>query len=215
MAIKSVKHLAVVITPSLSWSEHVRSLISHMGHRLFILKRLAYRCFSSQFVSRLYLSLIRPALECASVAFDSWTKADATRLERVQLSVGRAVLRCSRRSVSNKSVLFSLNWPTLAWRRRRVKLLLLFKLLSGEGPPALQGALPCTTAGRAGYSFRSAHSLQFPVCNSSSCLRSFISSAIALWNQLPQLVVSATSSPSFLSRLDAHFAADKFSLGLP
>ena len=169
-----VKYLGLNITPSLTWSEHIRVLINRSGQHIFILKRLAYRSSSTVFVTRLYLSLLRPALEYASIAFDSCGNADAFKLERVQLSVGRAILKGKRREMSNDHVLVTLNWPTLAWRRRRTKLLYLWKLVNGQGPPALRAALPPKPSARADYSFRSTHSLQFPACQTSRRLCSFL-----------------------------------------
>ena len=93
-AVKTVTHFGPTLTP-LSWSEHIRSLLQRLGHRQFILKCLAYRCLSARFVGRLYTGLIRPALEYGSAVFDSCMKAEAVALERVQLAIGRAMLKWS------------------------------------------------------------------------------------------------------------------------
>ena len=68
-------------------------------------ERLARRLGSESLVTRLFLSLVRPSLEYAAPAWDSCSKHDAIYLERVHLSVARAILRISRRSCHNTDVL--------------------------------------------------------------------------------------------------------------
>ncbi len=211
----SLKYLGVTFTDSLDWSAHVGDLLQRISFRLYSLKRLAYRCGSNTFVKLLYVTLIRPTLEYAAPVWDSCSKADAAALERAQLAVARAILRFGRRTHSNREVLSSIGWPTLAWRRRRYKLLLFWRLSNGEGPPSLRNHIPPTVSTRADYSFRNGKSVSFPRCSTKWRLKMFLPSTILLWNSLPSSLTSATSSSSFLSKLDVHFSTDMFSLGLP
>ena len=100
----SVRYLGVTLSSSLSWSDHARSLLQQVSCKVFTLKRLAHWSWPAEFVKRLYLGLLRPVLEYGGAVWDGCSKADALALERVQLSVGRAILRCSRRSSSNSIV---------------------------------------------------------------------------------------------------------------
>ena len=180
------------------------------------LKRLAHKgAGSNDFIKRLYLAIVRPALEHGCAAWNYCLKSDIVALERVQLSIARAILRLPRRSFSNESVLQTINWPTLAWRRRRYQMLLFWRLHHGEGPPCLQHALPAAVTARCSYSLRNPHSLAFPVCSSVRRLKSFLPASVFLWNSLPPAVTSAVSASSFLKHLDAYFSSNKFSLGLP
>ena len=163
----------------------------------------------------MYLGLLRPVLEYASPVWDSCLKADAVALERVQLAIARAILHMSRSHESNRDVLQTIGWPTLAWRRRRYKLLLLWKLLHGDGPPPLQDHIPATAAMRTSYSLRNRLNLAFPTCSTQRRLKTFLPSATGIWNSLPTSVSSCSSVGSFLRHLDSHFSSDKFSLGLP
>ena len=208
------KHLGVTITESLKWSMHIRTTIHRLNHRVFILKRLAYRTGSRDLVSIMYKGLVRPILEYAAVVWDACPKSDVIALERLQLSVARTILRLSRRSTSNIDVLRAIGWPTLAWRRRRLKLLCLWRLMHGDGPPALRARLPSSASARTDYSFRNPKFLAFPVCNKSRRLASFLPSTVLLWNSLPPLVISTSSSSAFLRHLDIHFQSDRYSFGL-
>ena len=52
------------------------------------------------------------------------------------------------------------------------------------------------------------------VCNKSRRLASFLPSTVLLWNSLPPLVISTSSSSAFLRNLDIHFQSDRYSFGL-
>ena len=136
-------------------------------------------------------------------------------LERVQLSVARSVLHVGRRDRPSKDILLRIGWPTLAWRRRRFQLLTLYELLNGEGSPCLRQRLPLTARSKSGHSFRNESSLAFPFGRSTLRLKSFLPSAVSLWNCLPSSVTSASLPSTFLKRLDAYFYSDKFPYGPP
>ena len=89
-------------------------ILKRVGYKAFILKRLAYRCQADGFVRHMFMTVVRPILEYASPVWDSCTKADALALERLQLSVARAIVKKGRRVASNSAVLEMIGWPTLA-----------------------------------------------------------------------------------------------------
>ena len=206
------KHLGVTITQSLSWTPHVDKLLERISYKVYILKRLAYRCNSgTEFVAHLYLTLVRPVLENAGPVWDACTRTDSLRLERAQLSIARAILRASRQSLSNRDVLTRISWPTLAWRRRRYKLVLFWQLTKGQGPPPL--AVPACVSTRASQTLRN-RTTEMRLCRSELRRRSFLPSCITLWNSLPLSITSCSSSSSFLSSLDSHFKSDIYCFGL-
>ena len=116
---------------------------------------------------------------------------------------------------SNEAVLAKIGWPTLAWGRRHYKLLLVWRLVNGEGPPSLSSFFSLPLSSRSHYSLRNPHSLPQVLCHSSHRLKDFLPSAIALWNRLPSCICFCKTSRSFLAELDNHFSGDKFSFGLP
>ena len=194
---------------------HILELLRRVGYRLYLLRRLAYRVASPDFVKKLYLSLIRSSLEYASAVWDGrCRRKDSLALERAQLSLARAILRRSRRSVSNENVLAEIGWPTLAWRRRRTKLSLLWQLLHGQGPLDLQRVANETAAVRTGYNLRKQLTVAPPRCRSRRRACSFLPSSIVCWNDLPSDISSSSSLRTFLSKLDGHFAPSRFTFGL-
>ena len=102
---------------------------------------------------------------------------------------------------------------SLAWRRRRLNLALLWKLMHGHGPPALRAQLPTRVSVRAKQSLHR-DTLAMPLCRTQRRLQSFLPSTVALWNSLPSSVLSCTSVSSFLVSLDSHLISDCYSLGL-
>ena len=95
----------------------------------------------------------------------------------------------------------------------RVKLLMLWRLLRGEGPPCLAEHMPQTVAQRSSRCLRNPNSLAFPYSRSSKRCQSFLPSSIGLWNNLPASVTSSSTSSSFLASLDRFYQSDKFSFG--
>ena len=194
---------------TLSWSEHITRLIHRVQFKVFTLKRLARRLGSESLVTRLFLSLVRPSLEYAAPAWDSCSKHDAMSLERVQLSSPELFFVLSRRSCHNTDVLRKIGWPTLAWRRQRQKLLVLWDLLQGSGPPNLRDQVsPAST--RTQYCLRNPLSLAAPHCRTVHRLKSFLPSTVTLFNSLPSSAVSCSSKSSFKHAIDLHFVEDKF-----
>ena len=141
--------------------------------------------------------------EYASSLWDGCLRRDRIALERVQLAFARSVLRCPRQDRHNWEVLRQIGWPTLAWRRRRNKLLFLWDLLNKQGPPDLASGIPKLADERADYSLRDP-SLAFPRCLTSQRLKSFLPASIELFNSLPAPVSSCSSRSSFLFALDRH-----------
>ena len=212
---REMKHLGVVLTKQLSWSAHVQYLVRKVASKVVLLKRMAYNLhLPSYAVERCYLSMVRPILEYASPVWNSCSKSDGLRLEKLQLSVARAALGIRRHDLSDSAVLSRIGWPTLAWRRRHQILFLFWKLRNGEGPPVLAAMVPKSINDRVNYGFRKAASLQMPFCATEQHLNSFLPSATILWNSLPADLQSHMSSSIFRQSLINHFASDRFSFGL-
>ena len=49
---EKVKHLGIQLTSTLLWTPHVDSLLHRVTHKVFILRRLAYRCRDNKIASR-------------------------------------------------------------------------------------------------------------------------------------------------------------------
>ena len=168
-------------------------------------------------MSLLYKTIQRPCREYASIAcvWDNCSAADSRRLKRLQLSVAMAVMHQRQHpSMSKSQLLKQLGWPTLAWRRRRAKLIYFWKLVNNQGPPRLSSRIPKSVNNRCEHSLRNTGTVELPACSSSLHLSSVIPSSCLLWNSLPPDVTSSSSVSSFTRKLDSHFSFDRFTLGL-
>lgn len=219
--VETTRHLGITLSSSLRWSPHIANILKSVSWKVCLLKRLAYRArLSLPVFSLLYTTLLRPCLEYAGCVWDNCSAADSAALERIQITLARAILSvhlgpsCTS-SLSKSQLLLLVRWPTLAWRRRRQKIIHFWRLKNGLGPPSLSEKLSASVSQRCNYSLRSSHSSQVPLCSSSARLTSFLPSSCILWNTLPPTVVSTTSVSSFCKLLDAHYSSDTYSFGLP
>ena len=136
-------------------------------------------------------------------------------MERVQLSIARAILHVRRRQTHNVDVLATIGSPTLAWRHRRQKLSFAVGPSARRWSSSLRSQVPSPVSSRCSYSFRNPLTLSLPLCCTSRRLKSFLPSSVALFNSLPISVVCCSSKRrSFLQAVDKFFLPDKFSYGL-
>ena len=151
----TVSHLGLTLASTLKWSDHVSDILKRAAPTAAALKKLGYRArVSVDTMSLLYKTILRPRLEYASIAWDNCSAADSRRLERLQLSVARAVMHQRRHpSMSKSQLLKQLGWPTLA-RCRRAKLIYFWKLVNNQGPPCLSSRIPKSVNNRCEYSLR-------------------------------------------------------------
>ena len=122
--VHSYRYLGVWLTPSLNWSMQVSEVCRQ---QVGILYRKFYpSANSSSLLSlQLYLAYIRPHLEYAVPVWDPHQQGLISSLERVQKF---ALKVCTKNwSSGYESLLQSCNLPTLACRRRYLKLCLLYK----------------------------------------------------------------------------------------
>ena len=165
----------------------------------------------SAVLRKFYLAFIRTKLECCSAVWCGATRQQLLRLERVQIEVARAIGGVR----DSQAALAAANLPTLTWRRRIHCLVLLWRLVNGDGPPFLGCLVSSLVPERGGRVLRSPHALRFPSARTTRHLSSFLCTTIPIWNSLPSSVFASVSkSSSFKSRLTVHFSHDRFSLGI-
>ena len=209
----SQRHLGVILSDNLRWDAHVSRMLQLVSAPLSLLKLLAYRHrLPPMCIRRFYCGFIRPRLEYSSAVWGGCCRKLQSRLERVQLQGARAIVRTP--GLSHQELLSRAGLPSLCWRRRIHRLELLWKLVNHQGPPQLQALVPKPASSRCRYSLRATHAIEFPDSGSARMLGSFLGTVVPEWNSLPAEVVSATTCPSFRSRVCKFFHSDRFSFGL-
>jgi hypothetical protein len=148
------------------------------------------RCFSSfteEKITILYVSLIRPILEYASVVWNPRTKQDIRLIEKVQR-------RCLR--LCPKEIIL----PTLEERRHEIDMVETYKYMTNryKSPPGTFFSIP-PREGLRGHS----HKI-FKQDSRTEVAKQFFGNRIVnTWNSLPEDVISAPNVASFKDKLRA------------
>ena len=77
------KDLGVLVTSDLKWNTHISNVCQRAKRLLGCLYRKVYKQVNSLFLLRLYLAIVRPVLEYASIVWDPHTQ-QLKSLESVQ-----------------------------------------------------------------------------------------------------------------------------------
>ena len=125
------KYLGVYITCTLCWQLQCDEAKEKAMRVLGILQRNLSSCDRSV-KERSYLSLVRPIVEYASVAWSPHAKKGIDCIESVQSRAARFVNIDYSRHSSVSSMLTDLNWPSLQSRRRICDLGMFYKIHSGQ-----------------------------------------------------------------------------------
>jgi hypothetical protein len=151
-------------------------------------------------LEQLYFSFIRPILEYASVVWDGCTLYQKNELEKIQNEAARIVTGLTR-SVSLETLYSEINWMSLSNRREYQKLVLLYKITHNITPKYLTDLFPETVSNLTEYPLRNA--LDFQIINQRTELfsKSFIPSAISLWNSIDNNIRSLDTLSKFKSTI--------------
>ena len=139
------KYLGFMIQCDLTWSNHIRNVCSKARRLVGLLFCQFYHYAESATIKTLYLTLIRPNLEYASVVWDSYLIKDRKILEDVQKFACRV---CTKDWHTDcQSLLDGVHIPSLEARRRAMRLCFMYKLVDNNTQilPTSQRSCPYTT----------------------------------------------------------------------
>ena len=131
--------------------------------------------------------------------FDSCTAALSNK------SVQRQATIASLRAYAHTSDCLLLDQcalTTLAHRRRQAKLILLYKIIRNISPSYMHSLIPQEVGHDIGYNLRNSNNLRLPKISKNYFLKSFIPSAIRLWNELSDNIRDAPNIESFKRNLN-------------
>jgi hypothetical protein len=195
----SEKDLGVIVSDNLKFSEHCSAAARKAQFVLWCLRR-TIKNLSKPIFLQLYKTLVRPHLEyCSSVWCPHYVR-DVRLIEKVQ---ERATKMCS--SVSHLSSyedrLIALDLQTLATRRIRSDLILLYKIVHNLIDLPLANLFSYEQdVGTRGHSLK----LRPNVRPRLDCARfSYAYRVVDFWNRLPAATVSAQSIATFKKYLHA------------
>ena len=190
----SYKYLGL-LSSDLSWSAHVKMITTKARRVLGLIYRRFYRHLSSCKLLSLYVAQVRPILEYGAVVWDPFLKKDRLLLECTQKF---ALWMCLKDwNLHYSSLLCSSHLPSLADRRKYLKLCILFKFIHQLASSPTSFELHHRDS-RFGFT---QYKLMQPFARTNSYLYSFLPSTIHLYNDLPLDILCAISFSVFKSSL--------------
>ena len=195
--VSSFWYLGVLLTPTLSWTQHISAICCKSRRILGIIFRHFHPYSSASTIIRLYVSLVRPHLEYCSAI---WAPSSPSLCHSIESVQNFALKLASKFRPSLKSSFqSSFNLPNLSTRRLHSNLILIFKIHHNLLHFPLNVLQPTPPPP---YPIRSFHPSNFlvPFSKSSSFFNSFFPSSISLWSSLPP-VAKETHSLSLLKTL--------------
>ena len=126
-SVTSAKYLGITLQSNLKWDKHIDDITSKANKMLGFLKR-NLKTPNQHTKSQAYQALVRPKLEYSCSVWDPHTSDSISKIEMVQRRSARYVCSRYHNTSSVSDMLNTLNWPTLAERRLRTRLVMMYKI---------------------------------------------------------------------------------------
>ena len=193
--VNSHKHLGLIFNDSLTWSNHIDSLVTKASKCVGLLRRICYEV-PRDCLETLYKSMILPILEYGDIIYDGSSDLLMDRLEKVQR---HAAITCTGayKHTKHTKLLEELGWPPLSQRRKQHRMNVMFKLQHGLLPPYLTKICPPLTKERTTYDLRSGMNITTPQMRTTTYQQSYFPKSIKDWNELEMTARACPSIESF------------------
>ena len=178
--VDTAKYLGINIDKNLTWNQHIADISRKANGVKAFLQRNMNQC-PEETKKACYEHLVRPLLEYGNTIWDPWTKQNSDKIEAVQRRSARFVLNDHSRYSSVTSMLEKLKWPSLAERRARAKVIMIYRIVRQQVAIGSEGVLIRNTASSRGHDYK----FIVPYARTHVLKSSFFPSAIRLWNSLP------------------------------
>ena len=193
--VQSHRHLGVILSHDLRWSNHVDYILTKATRLLSVLRRLR-SSLDQESLSHMYLTYIRPILEYACTAWGNLGTTQVDRLERFQRRAAKIILRRPLFAPSNHDeLLATIGWPSLASRRKYFRAVLGHCMATSNVPQHLKDYIPSRPTHM--HNTRKPPFFQLPTTNTSLMLNSPLYQAADTFNALPAILQSASNLTSF------------------
>ncbi|EFA12429.1 hypothetical protein TcasGA2_TC005240 [Tribolium castaneum] len=192
----STKDLGVIVNDKLGWSEQCLASVGRARKMFYLLKHV-FPNPSVSFISKVYITYIRPHLEFAIPVWRPYLLKDIDLLERTQHLVTRWT-HCLRQ-VSYEQRLEILKIPDLRARENRADAIQIFRLTHGLFPGVTCNFLQIQNHDRLrGHSYK----LKKEPFKTTVRKNYLTNRAFDIWNGLPDNVVAAVTVSSFKNQYD-------------
>ena len=193
--VQSHRHLGVILSHDLRWSNHVDYILTKATRLLSVLRRLR-SSLDQESLSHMYLTYIRPILEYACTAWGNLGTTQVDRLERFQRRAAKIILRRPLFAPSNHDeLLATIGWPSLASRRKYFRAVLGHRMATSNIPQHLRDYIPSRPTHM--HNTRKPPFFQLSTTNTSLMLNFPLYQAADTFNALPAILQSASNLTSF------------------
>ena len=204
-SVESQKDLGILFDHQLKFHLHTTD-VAAKANRLLGLIRRCFDHLNSDMLVKLFVTVVRPTLEYCNSVWGPSLVLDQRKIERVQRRATRLLLPIRDKPYGERLSILQL--PSLAYRRFRGDMILLYKILnnyfSSDFSALYTYSNTTTTRGHQLKLFKYRSRLN---CRSNY----FFNKLINDWNNLPDFVVNANSVNCFKSLIDNYFLDSRFS----
>ena len=181
--------LGVTFDSKLVWAKHISSVSKKAGQRLGAMRKVASK-LDMKGRATIYKAQVRSIMEYACL---SWMSASQTVLSQLD-SIQRKALRIIGVNVADAAEKLAID--SLHHRRQVAATTVLYKMHTSHSPADLRAMLPSKYVRRRNTRSSTSmptHALSMPAAKTSTLDRSFLHSAVRIWNSLPDAAVGTIS----------------------
>ena len=187
------KYLGITINNKLSWNNHIDNTCTKANSSIGFLRR-NFQIPQEHIKTNVYNTLVRPQVEYAAAVWDPYTGENIHKLEMVQRRAARYVCNNYIQMASVTGMLQKLGWQSLEQRRADIRLVFLFKSISGLVAVDLSDQLVRQTRPSRHCNSMAYH---IPVETKTYIQKSFLPRTLNQWNRLPEAIVQSASLDAF------------------
>ena len=125
---ESEKDLGVIVDSILQYREHI-AIKTKVAYSIVAIIKKTFVKLTSEILTTLYKALVRTHLEYANQAWNPYLKKDKIKMENVQRRETKLIPEIRKYSYSKRLQILKL--PTLEERRKRGRMIEVFKVLTG------------------------------------------------------------------------------------
>ena len=200
------KDLGVYVQENLKFEKHISLTINRANKLVGLIKR-TFSYLDQETLLTLYKTIIRPIIDYGNIIWFPVLKKDIRAVENVQRRLTRLLPELSHLSYEER--LRELNLTTLHYRRYRMDMIQVFKILNNIDDVKMDGMFEYSEINTRGHSKK----LVKPRALKTLRLNSFCVRTIDRWNDLTEEIMTSTTVLSFKTLYDRYMGDKKYQTG--
>ena len=208
LGVEEQKDIGVIIDSNLEFDKHINQKINKANSIMAVI-RTSFTTLNQHNFVPLYKALVRSHLDYAISIWSPYKQKYKDAIENVQRRATKQLP--GMKNISYDEILQRLKLPTLAYRRTRGDMIEVYKLLHGKYDGDVSNIVKLHKDSDTREETRG-HRLKLFIERACTNVRkeSFSLRVTRLWNDLPEVVVTAPSV-NFKNRLDRPWSTEEFS----